>query len=216
MIETSSFHSAIGRTEFVTKKLYLTTLAAAGADGVETKLINPRASVNIRVYALPSYCHPRDEIKFECSGKDLDKKDTFGKSDPFFMIGRVLPRGERATAYLSEMIPNTLNPVWRKFEVYAAALCGGDHDANLFVEVYDYDAGSDADIIGVGYFTLRQIITVALAGSVAEIPLTNPKTKKGSGRFLFNSVQYKGFFPPGMRPAHAGSAGGAFAAPAHH
>ncbi len=84
-------------------------------------------------------------------GENLDKKDLFGKSDPFLVISRVregadyvpvlkvrllsgvgcvcvgavcICRSYRARQ--TEVIRKTLNPSWRSFDISTQRLCNGD------------------------------------------------------------------------------------------
>ncbi|RYE84493.1 MAG: hypothetical protein EOO65_02180 [Methanosarcinales archaeon] len=51
-------------------------------------------------------------LRFSFRGNGLDKKDMFGKSDPFVRINRVQPDGSRMRVWESTVIKNDLNPVW--------------------------------------------------------------------------------------------------------
>ena len=46
----------------------------------------------------------KDVIEFELSGSNLDKKDMFSQSDPFYTISRVNPDGSDTLVYRSEWI----------------------------------------------------------------------------------------------------------------
>ena len=50
-------------------------------------------------------------------GVKLDKKDFFGKSDPYLQIYRVEPSGAKTLIYKSEVVANTLDPSWRPFDM---------------------------------------------------------------------------------------------------
>lgn len=53
----------------------------------------------------------RDMIFLQFSGHNLDKKDTFGKSDPFLWIYRQRADGEWLKVHETEVIKNTLDPI---------------------------------------------------------------------------------------------------------
>ncbi|XP_026308199.1 copine-8-like [Piliocolobus tephrosceles] len=73
-----------------------------------------------------------------CANK-LDKKDFFGKSDPFLVFYRSNEDGSFTICHKTEVVKNTLNPVWQAFKISVRALCNGDYDRTIKVEVYDWD-----------------------------------------------------------------------------
>ncbi|CAB1459040.1 unnamed protein product [Pleuronectes platessa] len=65
-----------------------------------------------------------------CANK-LDKKDFFGKSDPFLVFYRSNEDGTFTICHKTEVIKNNLNPVWQSFTIPVRALCNGDYDRSL-------------------------------------------------------------------------------------
>ena len=63
----------------------------------------------------------------------LDKKDFFGKSDPFYELGKQNPDGTFTTVYRSETIEGTLSPRWRQHEINVKRLCGGQAEQPILV-----------------------------------------------------------------------------------
>eukprot|EP00061_Rhincodon_typus_P016409 g44607.t1 len=80
-----------------------------------------------------------------CANK-LDKKDFFGKSDPFLVFYRsnedgtavrgvdsslfkYVPNCRFTICHKTEVVKNTLNPVWQPFTIPVRALCNGDYDS---------------------------------------------------------------------------------------
>ena len=63
----------------------------------------------------------------------LDKKDFFGKSDPFYELGKQNPDGTFTTVYRSETIEATLSPRWRQHEINVKRLCGGQAEQPILV-----------------------------------------------------------------------------------
>ena len=49
----------------------------------------------------------KDKIRFEFTGSNLDKKDLFSESDPFFTISRLNPDGTHTIVYRSEYVKVT-------------------------------------------------------------------------------------------------------------
>ena len=76
-------------------------------------------------------------IKFNLSGAGLDKKDTFGKSDPYVIFYNALTN---VKLFTTEIIKNTLDPVWRPIKI---GLC-----EKVRLECFDWDSDSVHDLIG--------------------------------------------------------------------
>jgi len=130
-------------------------------------------------------------VSLGLSGRDLKDKDFFGKSDPYVLISRPLMDGGYAQVLTSETKQNTLNPDWDEFLFKQDKLNGNDKDLKLKIEVYDDDgkAGQDKkdDIIGTGYFSLKELEAAALLKSM--LPITDGKKEKPSGHLLVRSYR---------------------------
>ncbi|PAV71385.1 hypothetical protein WR25_02002 [Diploscapter pachys] len=81
----------------------------------------------------------KESAQFWVRGEKLDKKDFFGKSDPFLNIYRILDGNNRQLAHRTEVIKRNLNPEWKVFEVNVKLLCGGDVNKDFLIECFDYD-----------------------------------------------------------------------------
>jgi len=90
----------------------------------------------------------RDMVTLDLTAQNLDKKDLFSESDPFYCIYRLNNDNEDVLVYRSEWIRNTANPDWKPVILDAAKLCGGDWTRQLRIEVYDWDADGGHDFIG--------------------------------------------------------------------
>ncbi|CAJ0949604.1 unnamed protein product, partial [Mesorhabditis belari] len=133
----------------------------------------------------------KEIVQFNCSGKNLDKKDLFGKSDPFLNIYRIRGDGSRQLAHRTEVIKKTLNPDWKTFDVNSKLLCGGDRNAKIVIECFDHDFDGGHDFIGNCETTLDRL----LRKDDRELPLINAKKRakkgdkyKNSGILQFNAV----------------------------
>ncbi|KAK3574867.1 hypothetical protein QTP86_018328 [Hemibagrus guttatus] len=73
----------------------------------------------------------RDIATMQLCANKLDKKDFFGKSDPFLVFYRSNEDGTFTICHKTEVIKNTLNPVWQPFTIPVRALCNGDYDRVL-------------------------------------------------------------------------------------
>lgn len=136
----------------------------------------------------------KENALFHWSAKKLDKKDFFGKSDPFLNIYRINDDGSRVLAHRTEVINRDLNPIWKPFEVNVRMLCSGDHKRPFLIECYDYDrdGGLSHDFIGSCMISLSQLIS----NEVKTLPLINEKKRakkgdkyKNSGTLEFNGAQ---------------------------
>uniref|UniRef100_A0A6Q2XFM0 C2 domain-containing protein n=1 Tax=Esox lucius TaxID=8010 RepID=A0A6Q2XFM0_ESOLU len=87
-------------------------------------------------------------VMLQFCGNKLDKKDFFGKSDPFLVFYRSNEDGSFTICHKTEVVKNTLDPVWQAFKIPVKALCNGDYDRNIKVEVYDWDRDGGHDFIG--------------------------------------------------------------------
>ncbi|KAB0360648.1 hypothetical protein FD754_004804, partial [Muntiacus muntjak] len=75
----------------------------------------------------------RDVATMQFCANKLDKKDFFGKSDPFLVFYRSNEDGTFTICHKTEVMKNTLNPVWQTFSIPVRALCNGDYDRHDLV-----------------------------------------------------------------------------------
>jgi len=140
----------------------------------------------IFVYAEEVANH-NDLLTFSLEGKNLDKKDFFGKSDPFFEISRVnLESSDWSLVYRSEVIDNDLSPRWAPVQLDTVTLCNSDHDRSLRVDVYDHDSDGSHDLIGRFTTTLRRLLLGP--GSENEYECINEKKKKKSSKYSHSGL----------------------------
>uniref|UniRef100_A0A3Q3CGN1 Copine-3 n=1 Tax=Haplochromis burtoni TaxID=8153 RepID=A0A3Q3CGN1_HAPBU len=72
-------------------------------------------------------------VAFEVAARKLDKKDFFGKSDPFLEFYKQTETGWQL-AHRTEVVKNNLNPVWRPFQIPIQSLCAGDVEKPIKVQ----------------------------------------------------------------------------------
>ncbi|XP_041636751.1 copine-8 [Cheilinus undulatus] len=126
----------------------------------------------------------RESVMMQFCGNKLDKKDFFGKSDPFMVFYRSNEDGTFTICHKTEVIKNTLNPVWQAFKIPVRALCNGDYDRTIKVEVYDWDRDGSHDFIGEFSTSYRELSRGQSQFNVYEV--VNPK-KKGKKKKYLNS-----------------------------
>lgn len=120
-------------------------------------------------------------VKFRLSGVHLDKKDFLSKSDPYVVIHRSDQNGTFSPIHKTETIMNTLDPVWKEFVLPLSRLCGGNWDAPIFIECYDWDNDGSHDLIGQFITTYRQM------QDKKEFELIEPKIQQKKGSKYKNS-----------------------------
>ncbi|KAM8731211.1 copine-3-like isoform 1-T1 [Acanthopagrus schlegelii] len=115
-------------------------------------------------------------VQFEAAARKLDKKDFFGKSDPFLEFYKQTETGWQL-AHRTEVVKNNLNPVWRPFRIPLQALCGGDVEKSIKVDCYDYNNSGSHDFIGSFQTTLSQV-QQSSQSFAAEFDCINSKKKQ--------------------------------------
>ena len=124
----------------------------------------------------------KEIITFELRAENLDNKDTFGTSDPYFTISSESSDGQSELVYRSEVIKNNLNPRWRPFQLDMLKLCNGDYNKRLNFQVYDYDSIGSHDFIGSFISSMQQLQNDK--SNELKIEITNERkrgTNKNSG-----------------------------------
>ncbi|KAM5234787.1 copine-9 isoform 2-T2 [Hipposideros larvatus] len=112
-----------------------------------------------------------------CANK-LDKKDFFGKSDPFLVFYRSNEDGTFTICHKTEVVKNTLNPVWQPFSIPVRALCNGDYDRTVKIDVYDWDRDGSHDFIGEFTTSYRELSKAQNQFTVYEVLNPRKKCKK--------------------------------------
>lgn len=116
-------------------------------------------------------------ITLSMAGRKLDKKDLFGKSDPFLEFYKQGDDGKWMLVHRTEVIKYTLDPVWKPFTVPLVSLCDGDIDKVIKVQCYDYDNDGGHDFIGE-FQTCVLKLCEAQDGRSVEVECINPKKQK--------------------------------------
>eukprot|EP00112_Aurelia_sp_Birch-Aquarium-sp1_P019041 Seg4633.1 transcript_id=Seg4633.1/GoldUCD/mRNA.D3Y31 product=Copine-3 protein_id=Seg4633.1/GoldUCD/D3Y31 len=123
-----------------------------------------------------------DTISLTFKGTKLDKKDFLSKSDPFLEFSRVGEDGSFTLVHRSEVINNTLNPIWRPFDIPVQKLCNGDLDRTIKVDCYDHDDDGSHDLIGSFTTNVRQMMEAN--GKEVSWPCINPKKQKKKKNYV--------------------------------
>uniref|UniRef100_A0A8C8IYX9 Copine VIII n=1 Tax=Oncorhynchus tshawytscha TaxID=74940 RepID=A0A8C8IYX9_ONCTS len=86
----------------------------------------------VRKFLLDYFFEERQNLRF-----DLRMEKPLINEDGSFTI-----------CHKTEVVKNTLDPVWQAFKIPVKALCNGDYDRSIKVEVYDWDRDGGHDFIG--------------------------------------------------------------------
>uniref|UniRef100_A0A3Q3W3J9 C2 domain-containing protein n=1 Tax=Mola mola TaxID=94237 RepID=A0A3Q3W3J9_MOLML len=133
----------------------------------------------------------RDYATMQFCANKLDKKDFFGKSDPFMVFYRSNEDGTFTICHKTEVVKNTLNPVWQAFSIPVRGLCNGDYDRTIKVEVYDWDRDGSHDFIGEFTTSYKELCRGQSQLNAYEVVNAKKKLKKkryiNSGTVSLNS-----------------------------
>lgn len=123
-------------------------------------------------------------IDLELEAKNLDKKDTFGKSDPFLEFFKQGDDGKWVLVHRTEVVKNNLNPVWKKFSVPLQTFCGSDLDRPLKVDCSDHDSDGSHDLIGSFSCSVAALQKTASFDCIHPEKQKKKKSYKNSGSVL--------------------------------
>ncbi|KAM8975399.1 copine-5 isoform 1-T1 [Pelodytes ibericus] len=124
----------------------------------------------------------RDVATVQLCGNKLDKKDFFGKSDPFMVFYRSNEDGTFTICHKTEVVKNTLSPVWQQFSIPVRGLCNGDYDRTIKVEIYDWDRDGSHDFIGEFSTSYRDLSKGQSQFNVYEV--INPRKKMKKKKYV--------------------------------
>lgn len=133
-------------------------------------------------------------VNFEVQARKLDKKDFWGKSDPYLEFCKQSPDGKWQMVHRTEVVKRNLNPTWKPYKIPLQTLCNSDLRKPIKVTCYDYDNDGSHDLIGT-FETNMETLQVASHISPAEFECINPKKKqkkrsyKNSGIVSFKLCQ---------------------------
>ncbi|KAK0143193.1 Copine-9 [Merluccius polli] len=154
----------------------------------DPSLIQPRGIPGKKcgciIFSAEELSNCRDIATMQLCANKLDKKDFFGKSDPFLVFYRSNEDGTFTICHKTEVIKNNLNPVWQPFTIPVRALCNGDYDRTVKVDVFDWDRDGSHDFIGEFTTSYRELSRGQSQFNVYEV--LNPK-KKGKKKKYVNS-----------------------------
>ncbi|XP_068170435.1 copine-1 [Antennarius striatus] len=128
-------------------------------------------------------------IVLELEAKNLDKKDTFGKSDPFLEFSRKGDDGKWQLVHRTEVVKNNLSPTWKKFTIPLQTFCCSDLERPLKVDCSDYDNDGSHDLIG-SFTTKVSELQKAAHGLPVEFNCIHPEKQKKKKSYKNSGVVY--------------------------
>lgn len=134
-------------------------------------------------------------VTLQLGAQKLDKKDMFGKSDPYFNIHKKMSPGKWSLVYKSETIKNDCNPNWKVLHIPITTLCNNDYERELKIEIFDQDETGEDDLIGE--VTTNLSSCASAVKNRTKFDVINPKKKrkkaryKNSGFFIINQCLVK-------------------------
>ncbi|KAG0327099.1 hypothetical protein BGZ99_008314 [Dissophora globulifera] len=116
----------------------------------------------------------RNTLNFKIRGLDLTKKGLF-KSRPtaFFVIQRANENGTFSAVYRSHMIESEDDPEWKAFSIRESAICNGDRNRRLKIDVMNHKSlGVDTLIGSTAEFTVDELSRYKFPRSIPIPPMT--------------------------------------------
>ena len=162
-----------------------TTLGDLVAKGTTFLKLCTKGTLVVRVEEFKA---SRYAFSLKMRGIKLDKKDWFGKSDPYLIFYRNLGANQWKEVHRTEVVRDTLNPTWVPFEVTEQELCNSDIHKPIKIECYDWDNLGAHDLIGVCETSMEH-----LEASGYKFDLHNPRDhNKHSGTIeLAECIRHK-------------------------
>ncbi|KAM4571804.1 copine Va isoform 3-T3 [Fundulus diaphanus] len=167
------------------KHVYCTLgeIVGSPASRLEKQLVGiPGKTCGTIILSAEELGNCRDYATMQFCANKLDKKDFFGKSDPFMVFYRSNEDGTFTICHKTEVVKNTLNPVWEPFSIPVRALCNGDYERTIKVEVYDWDRDGSHDFIGEFTTSYKDLCRCQSQLNVYEV--VNPKKKLKKKRYI--------------------------------
>jgi hypothetical protein len=133
----------------------------------------------------------KDIIKLTMRGEKLDKKDFFGKSDPYLEFYRLREDNTWIMTHKTEVVMNTLNPSWKEIVLPMQVLCNGDKHRPLRIKCFDWDSDGSHDHIG----DCEASIADMTSSAQFRMDLVNPELQKkkknyrNSGTLIVQSIE---------------------------
>jgi hypothetical protein len=124
----------------------------------------------------------------------LDKKDFFGKSDPFLEISAMASDGTWLLVHRTEVIKKTLDPRWKPFTIPVNKLSNGDDNRQIRFQIFDWNKTGNMDFIGEFVASINDIQKKKDYDIINQSAKSKHKKYQNSGLFHFESVDFSPIF----------------------
>lgn len=144
-------------------------------------------------------------LNFQFAGKELKNSELFQPegTNPFFILQKqkVKEDGQNAWShvFISNVVQNDLNPVWKESEVAVCDVCSDNLDEQIRVVVFDWHESGNHKLLG--YFETSISGIISTQRSAEDIKLTSPESK--AGRILVPRAELVGFVDPKVAEENA-------------
>ncbi|KYQ93593.1 phospholipid-binding protein [Tieghemostelium lacteum] len=119
-------------------------------------------------------------IRLGCS--HLDKKDLFGKTDCYILISRKTNNAAGfGQVYQTEVIKNTLDPIFAEISIKLEDICGGDVTAPVKFDFYDWDSIGKHDYIGTCLASVQDLLKPQASFNIINEKKQKKSSYKNSG-----------------------------------
>ncbi|KAJ5075480.1 copine [Anaeramoeba ignava] len=113
-------------------------------------------------------------LNMSISASKLDKKDVFGKSDPYLVFySKGVDNPDWFPVHRTETYMKTLDPVWVPVSIRIHSFLGGDPPEALRIECYDWNKSGKPDFIGENEILFSELIR----NPKIDLSLINPKNQ---------------------------------------
>ncbi|GKT32668.1 Copine-3 [Aduncisulcus paluster] len=186
-------HDYIGNVEFQIADLVVSvtgelSLPLRGPDG---RPYRGKKSPKIHISGEPA---SSDNIFADMSfcAKNIDKKDTFGKTDGYLVFQRAKETAsgvpEWHEVHKTEVVKKSLNPVWKPMKLSMQRLCNNDVERPIRIQCFDWDLASDDDFVGHADTCISELERLREAGDGVPLISEHKREKmKKKGKDYINS-----------------------------
>jgi hypothetical protein len=143
-------HDNGGLNEYIGSAVFLLGGVLASSGKSATMPIQDGMKIGSVTLKASPVNQTKDTLVCNFSGKKLVNKDGFfGKSDPFLVISRQRDDGTYMPVWKNAPIMNDLSPTWPISKIPLQALCNGDINKPIRIEIFDYDSNGKHDFMGL-------------------------------------------------------------------
>lgn len=175
-------HDFLGRMECTLGEI----VSVQGSQFRRTLRTNVRSDAGTITVVAEELGKSRELYVMQFCAEKLDKKDFFGKSDPFLVFSKQIDDGSMSVTHKTEVIKRNLNPTWKPFSIHSRVLCSANPEKLIKIAVYDYDRDGSHDFIGE--FETNLITLLKGRGQDNIYPCINAKKKAKKRNYKHSGI----------------------------